>query len=85
MGLDKRKQYDSQVTVFGKRIGIMEDIARARFQDSFISIQIKMPIREFIILLDDTADMNDVEWFEDKYPGCRIDVYKKIRSKKKDR
>ena len=81
MAENTKKKYDSQIYVDGKRMSAMKEIAKVKFQDSFLSIGITKTAEKFIIMVNDLVDMKEVEKFEEKYPLCNVEVYKKIRSR----
>lgn len=73
-----RKKFDSDICIDGKRIGTMRQIAKATFRDSFLSIEVRMPDRIFIVRLDDRAPSGELKEFTSKHRLCRIILYKEI-------
>lgn len=76
--LNDRKKYNSDICIDGKRIGVMRQIANATFGKSFLSIEVQMPDRIFVVRVDNNIDVIDLKEFEDKYKLCRVIVYQPI-------
>ena len=68
-------KYKSQVCFNGKRIAAMREIAKAAFEESFLTIEVGE--REFIIRIDDKK-AHKKEKFETEHRQCRIIVYKEL-------
>jgi len=68
----------SKIYIDGKRIGQMREIVESLFEDSFLSIEVKMPDRIFVIRVDNRADEEKMKRFTEKYRLCRIEVFPMI-------
>lgn len=75
-----RKRYNSDICIDGKRICAMRELAKEAFEESFLSIEVEMPSRIFVIRVDDTIDINKLNKFESKYKLCKVIVYQTIDS-----
>lgn len=76
--ISSRKKYNSDICIDGKRIGAMRQLAIAIFEDSFLSIEVQMPERIFIVRLDNEIDPEQLRQFEDKHKLCKVIVYQPI-------
>lgn len=56
----------------------MREIAKATFEDSFLSIEIEFPKGIFVVRVDDTVDIDRYNKFIAKYNLCKVIVYKPI-------
>lgn len=74
-----RKKFNSDICIDGKRIGTMRQIAKAAFRDSFLSIEVKMPDRVFMLRLDHHIDKEELKEFTDKHRLCKVQIYKEIK------
>lgn len=75
---DKRKKFNSDICIDGKRIGYMRQLARAIFGDSFLTIEVNQHELIFIIRLDNSVDKKTLNDFKQKNKSCKIIVYKPI-------
>lgn len=78
MTSNTRKKYNCDICIGGLRVGAMKQIAKAAFHSSFISIEVKMPDRVFVIRLDNTVDVKKLEEFKEEYRLCHIIIYQPI-------
>lgn len=76
---NNRKKFNSDICIDGKRIGTMRQIAIAAFRDSFLSIEVKMPDRVFLLRLDHRINKNELQDFKNKYRLCKVIIYKEIQ------
>lgn len=67
----------SDICIGGKRIGIMRQLAQEVFEDSFLSIEVDERNRVFILRIDD-KNVHKLNSFKQKYPLCKVIVYKEI-------
>lgn len=68
----------SRIYIDGKRLGPMREIVEGTFSDSFLSIEVKMPERIFILRLSNNVDIKKVKAFSEEYPLCKIEVFPRI-------
>lgn len=68
----------SRIYIDGKRLGPMRELVEGMFPDSFLSIEVKMPERIFLLRLSNSADVNKVKAFSEEYPLCKIEVFPRI-------
>lgn len=68
----------SRIYIDGKRLGPMREIAEGTFSDSFLSIEVKMPERIFVLRLSNNADIKLVRKFSEKHKLCKIEVFPRI-------
>lgn len=76
--INTKKKFDCDICIGGKRIGTMRQIARDTFKDSFLSIEVKMPDRIFIVRVDNQINKNDLEVFTTRHTLCKVIVYQPI-------
>lgn len=77
--INTRRKFSSDICIAGKRIGTMRQIAKAIFRDSFLSIEVKMPDRVFVLRLDHRIDRDMLKDFTDKHRLCKVIVYKEMK------
>lgn len=68
----------SKIYIDGKRMGQMQEIAEAKFGEHFLSIEVRMPDRIFIIRLQKGADIEEMKKFTEKYRLCKVEVFPRI-------
>lgn len=82
----ERKIYTSDICISGKRISAMREIAQATFGQEFLFIEVNNG--RFVVHVKDNIDIDDYEYFTEKYILCKVRIYQEtdivqIRAKKK--
>lgn len=68
----------SRMYIDGIRIARMKEICEDTFKESFLSVEVKLPDRIFIVRVADDADMKKMEEFTSKYKLSIIEVFPRM-------
>lgn len=65
---------DSQISLKGKTLSRMREIAADVFMDSFVSITVERKLQMFIIVIENNVPQRTLSFFINKYEQCRVKV-----------
>lgn len=68
----------SRIYIGGMRIAQMREKCQDAFGDNFLSVNVKMPDRIFVVRVSDDASTNAMKKFTEKYRLCVIEVFPRI-------
>lgn len=68
----------SRIYIHCMRIARMKEICEDKFGESFLSVQVKLPDRIFIVRVADDADIKKMEQFTSKYKHSIIEVFPRM-------
>lgn len=72
------EQQLSRIYIDKMRKGQMRSKLEDIFGESFLSIEVKMPERIFLIRLSNDADMKKMQKFTEEHRQCKIEVFPRI-------
>lgn len=70
---------DSQISLQGKTISMMRELAKGIFQESFMSIEVDKKSMMFIIRIENEADKKTIDYFKEKYKQCIVKVFQEVK------
>ena len=68
------KEKPSRMYIHGMRRFRMEQICEETFGEYFLSVEVKLPDRIFVVRIADDADIRKMQKFTEKYKLCLIEL-----------
>lgn len=65
---------NSQISLRGKTLSKMREIAEVVFMDSFVSINVDRKKEMFIIVIENNVPQRTLHFFIEKYEQCQVKV-----------